>query len=114
MRKIKLADGKRLKHIENYIIQLNSLIYEIDSYDAFHKDWKLCHATAKLIENIFELSINLSLDLKSELSQLNWKDMAGMRVILAHKHFKMDWKIVYETDIVDIPQLEKLIHPMRQ
>lgn len=69
----------------------------------------LMDACAKRLENLCEASINLSNELKQENPLVPWSDMAGMRIILAHKYFAIDSGILWDTIKNQLPGLKEII-----
>jgi uncharacterized protein with HEPN domain len=60
-----------------------------------------------------EAAGRLSKQLKSRNPQVPWPRIEGMRHVLVHDYFKVDWNILYNTARVDIPLLRppNRIHP---
>lgn len=56
----------------------------------------------------------LSPEFRDRHSQVPWKDIAGMRDILAHQYDKVDFKTVWDVASQDIPELLTLIEPLLQ
>jgi uncharacterized protein with HEPN domain len=56
-----------------------------------------------------EAAFRLSKGLKDRHPQIPWMKMEGMRHILVHDYFKVDWEIVYTTAHNDVPVLKPLI-----
>ena len=52
-----------------------------------------------------EAAFRLSKDLKGRNPNIPWAKIEGMRHILVHDYFKVDWNIVYATARSDIPAL---------
>lgn len=59
-----------------------------------------------------EAAWQLSQPLKDRYPQVPWKQMAGMRHIMVHDYFKVDWDIVFTTASVHIPKLRPQVEMM--
>lgn len=55
---------------------------------------------------IGEAAWNLSDALKAEHSQVPWKRIEGMRHIMVHDYFKVDWDILFRTAQTHVPALK--------
>lgn len=63
------------------------------------------------IMQIGELSTHLSEEYIMKTSgEVNWKVIGGMRNRFAHGYFTMDYEIIYETAINDIPKLQDFLN----
>jgi uncharacterized protein with HEPN domain len=58
---------------------------------------------------IGEAAFQISKTLKSATPQIPWTKIEGMRHIMVHDYFKVDWDIVYSTARNDVPILKPLI-----
>lgn len=54
----------------------------------------------------------LSQSIKSQNSQVPWRQIAGMRHILVHDYFRVDWNVVFGTASNDLPRLRPQIVTM--
>ena len=61
------------------------------------------------IQIIGEASWRLSQSLKARHSQVPWKQIAGMRHVLVHDYFEVNWGRVYEAARDDVPILKPQI-----
>jgi len=59
-----------------------------------------------------EATWRLSPSLKHRHPQLPWKQIEGMRHILVHDYFRVDWDIVYATAKTHIPAFRPLVETM--
>ena len=56
-----------------------------------------------------EASYRLSTGLKDQHPEIPWRQIEGMRHILVHDYFKVDWNEVYRTAASNIPALQPQI-----
>jgi uncharacterized protein with HEPN domain len=104
----KFADFVRLQHIKESIDII--VLYCADiSFEEFTKNELLFWASVKLIENIGEAAVRLSVDFKKQHSNIEWKLIIGMRNMLIHEYFGIDKKIVWDVVNNDIQQLKNKI-----
>ena len=66
------------------------------------------------IEVIGEASKSVSPALKAKNPEIDWRDMAGMRDHVIHRYFEINWNIVWDVIINEIPSLEPKIALMLQ
>ncbi len=97
------------------IIVLKKVIDEIDiaeqmlndvSMEVFLKDEVLKRAVSMTIINIGELIKNVTDDTRKKYKEINWKDAAGMRDITAHRYQTLRMEDVYNSAIIDYPQMK--------
>lgn len=68
-------------------------------------DEVLSKAIIRSLEIIGEATKKLPDELRSKYPQVDWGDMAKMRDRLIHDYFGVDYDIVYNTIINDVPNL---------
>ena len=61
---------------------------------------------------IGEAAWNLSQPIKDRNPQIPWKQITGMRHILVHDYFKVDWDVVFSTARDHAPALKPQIEAM--
>ena len=76
---------------------------------SFLNDEKLKRAVGMTVINIGELVKNVSDELRNEHREIPWKAIAGMRDIAAHKYQTLRMEDVYNTVIMDFPELKEMI-----
>jgi len=79
------------------------------SFEEFQKDDKTYSAIIRKFEIIGEASKNIPDKIRNELSEIPWKEMAGMRDRLIHSYFGIDYKLVWITIKERIPKVKPLI-----
>jgi uncharacterized protein with HEPN domain len=100
-------------------IALNKIVKEIDvieellvgySNERFLMDDRTQRAIAMTLINIGELVKVLSMDLRTEYSEVSWKAVAGMRDIVAHKYQSLRMEDIWITIQNDIPVLKEQLN----
>lgn len=89
-----------LELIERIVRQTASLTREEFLGDADVQD-----ATAYRILAIGEASKDLGNELKARYPQVPWRQILGMRNILAHEYFVRESEIIWETVQIGLPEL---------
>lgn len=77
--------------------------------DEFIMNPTLQRAFVRSLEIIGEAVKNLPNNFKEKYYNMNWKEIAGMRDVLIHEYFGIDYDIVWSVVIEDIPELKKRI-----
>ena len=93
-----------LRHIEyecDYVIR----VIGGKSKNELLNDETLCRAIVRSLEIIGEASKNLPDEFRSAYPQIVWKGMTGMRDIIIHHYFGIDYDTVWNTIKNDIPDL---------
>jgi uncharacterized protein with HEPN domain len=106
-----MGDKARLLHIlesineiENYIIGSNR--------EEFYENSMMKFASIKHLEIIGEASNHLSHELKDGFSEIQWRQIVGMRNIFVHEYFGIDTDIVWQIISKDLPLLKGTIIKM--
>lgn len=84
----------------------------IDRND-FEKNELIQDAVIRNIEIIGEACKKLSTDYKNTYSDIEWKEIAGMRDKLIHDYLGVDVKVIWETVKNDIPDLLKKLKGLK-
>lgn len=66
------------------------------------------------IQIIGEVAWRISEESKARYPQVPWKQMAGMRHVLVHAYFQVNWNRVYLTAREHVPPLRPVIAAMLQ
>ena len=78
--------------------------------DSFQLDEKTKRAFARSFEVIGEASKCIPDEIKLQYPDIDWKAMARMRDRLIHHYFGVDYAVVWDTVISDIPGLREKIN----
>ncbi len=74
-------------------------------HDRFRSDPVIQAAAQRWLEIIGEAAARLSDEFKHEHPEVAWRDLVGMRTILAHGYFHVDDDIMWTAIARDVPHL---------
>jgi uncharacterized protein with HEPN domain len=66
------------------------------------------------VQIIGEATFRISPATKNSHPQVPWRRISGMRHVIVHDYFRVDWNIVYTTARDDVPALKPLIESVLQ
>ena len=89
----------------NYLFQ-NSITLE---YDKFINNETLKRSFVRSLEVIGEATKNLPDDFKQKYSYIQWKQIAGLRDVLIHHYFGIDYKSVWDIVKNKLPKIKEQI-----
>ena len=103
--KSSISDKIRLQHILDSINDILLFTKDID-YNAYIADYKLRLALVKLIEIIGEASNGISSESIKRLPDIEWSVLTGIRNVLVHEYFGIDYEIIWNSIKENIPDLK--------
>jgi uncharacterized protein with HEPN domain len=110
----KIADRQRLLHILDAITEIQSYITNTD-IKVFLENSMMRFACVKQIEIIGEAANYITPETKELFTDLEWRQIIGMRHILVHEYFGIDFNLIWQVIIDDLPELkEKVLHILVQ
>ena len=63
-------------------------------------------ASVKQIEIIGEAANNISEEVKNKFTEIQWRQITGLRHVLVHEYFGVDTKLIWQIIADDIPELK--------
>lgn len=78
------------------------------SYDEFVKDGKTQSAVIMQLQVIGELAKTIPEEIKKSIN-IPWKEISGLRDLIAHQYFRLDIETVWHTTQESIPPVEEKI-----
>jgi uncharacterized protein with HEPN domain len=79
---------------------------------AFDRDPPIQSHIYRHVMMIGEAAWRLSQSIKDQNPLVPWRQIEGMRHIMVHDYFKVDWDIVYTTAQQHVPALKPLVEAM--
>ena len=108
---------------KNFTIYLNDIREAINSieifvegmtFEEFKNDDKTSSAVIRKFEIIGEATKILPEDMRTQHSQIPWKEIAGMRDKLIHAYSEVDLKLVWMTIQQRLPELKSVIEKISE
>lgn len=101
-------DEAYLRHMIDEISFINKSFQRLQFEELIGNEL-MQRACVRSLEIIGEASKNISEELKSKYSHVDWRKIAGLRDKLIHHYFGLDWDIVWDVIKNRIPSLESEI-----
>jgi uncharacterized protein with HEPN domain len=101
-----IGDRQRLLHILEAIDEIQNYILNND-INSFLKNSMMRFACVKQIEIIGEAANYVTADTRSKFSEIEWNKIIGMRHILVHEYFGVDFELIWQVIIDDLPFLKE-------
>ncbi|WP_273395595.1 DUF86 domain-containing protein [Actinobacillus porcinus] len=105
----------------DYLEKLHQLCLDIQAFvegvplEDFLDDKRTENAVAMSLISLGEIATVIHHkypDFPEQHKQIPWRYMRGMRNIIAHGYFELDFEVVYETAIDSIPELQEQIEAL--
>ena len=103
-----IGDRQRLLHMLESISEIEKYI-EGKSFDVFIENSMLRFASVKQIEIIGEAANHISEEVKNRFTDIQWRQITGLRHVIVHEYFGVDNRLVWQIIIEDIPVLKSKI-----
>ncbi|PCJ50972.1 MAG: DUF86 domain-containing protein [Gammaproteobacteria bacterium] len=104
--------GFRLTDIIEAMERIDKYIQHLD-LDTWLDDEKTIDAVIRNLEIIGEAASHLPNDIQEKYSDIPWKEIKGIRNLLAHEYFGVDNEIIWKTITNDLPLLKPLIKSIK-
>jgi uncharacterized protein with HEPN domain len=101
-------DSVYLRHILDEITFLSRISHDRTLKDLMNDDY-FAHAVRSAIEVIGEAARNVPDQIKSENPDIPWREMAALRNRIIHGYFRIDYSIVWNVIVQDLPDIEPKI-----
>lgn len=100
-------DCSILKHIIAYCCDIEEAVERFgNSFESFSADKAYRNACAMCILQIGELGGHLSQEFRAAHTQMPWREIKGMRNVMAHAYGSLNIEATWEAITEDIPALK--------
>ncbi|NBK96647.1 MAG: DUF86 domain-containing protein [Erysipelotrichia bacterium] len=106
----KRTEQEILTEINCFIMEMKDLIFEYKTFEAFRENRKAQHSLSMLFIAIGELCNKLANEYKNNYDKNILISAISMRNFLSHGYWDVDYQILWDTAIEDIPVLEAMIN----
>lgn len=103
-----IGDKQRLLHILDAITEVEHYIAD-QEIDEFLENSMMRFACVKQIEIIGEAANMITPETKALFTNLEWRKIIGMRHILVHEYFGIDFPLIWQVIITDLPDLKRKV-----
>lgn len=97
-----------IKHILESIKWIEEYTRGI-SKDDFLRSTQIQDAVIRRLEIVGEATKNIPTGLKEKYSDISWRQMAGIRDVLIHEYFGVDFDLLWNVVKKDLPDLKQKI-----
>jgi len=104
----KIGDKQRLLHIAESISEIEQYITSV-SFEHFLQHSMMRFATIKQLEIIGEAANYISEETKARFTEIQWRQIIGLRHILVHEYFGVDSNLVWQIIANDLPDLKQKV-----
>ena len=106
-------DTVYLRHILDEILFLKRISHDRTLDELINDDY-FAHAVRRAIEVIGEAAKNVPDRIKKESPEIPWREMAALRNRIIHGYFRIDYSIVWNVIVHDLPEIEPKISALLQ
>jgi len=103
-----IGDPQRLYHILDAIKEIESYTFNA-TLESFLENSMMRFASIKQIEIIGEAANLISIETKSKFSDIEWRQIIGLRHILVHEYFGIDSHLIWQIITNDLPRLKEAV-----
>lgn len=103
----KVNDGARLSLMLESIANIAGFMEGVESLEEFKSDKMLCHAVVYNLQCIGEGAYMLSKDFVAAHNDMNWAAIAGLRHVLVHDYYQVDFETVWWVVQKDLAPLKE-------
>ena len=94
--------------IEDIFESINKIEKYIEglSYEKFSENEMIIDAVVRNFEIIGEAANNIPKEIREKYNDIPWKEIKGLRNLVAHEYFSVDKSIIWEIADKDLPEIK--------
>ena len=100
-----ISDSVRLQHILECISEIGDAVNGF-TFESFSTDHIRRIAVVKWLEIIGEAASHISKETKLKYAKIEWEKMIGLRHIVVHEYFGINYEVIWEAATIHIPDLK--------
>jgi uncharacterized protein with HEPN domain len=100
-----------LGHILEAIDKISTYTHEM-TFDEFSRDSLTLDAVSRNLGIIGEAAKNIPEDVRSQHDEIPWREILGMRNVLAHGYMTLDMPTIWQTVTEDLPAIRPMLETM--
>ena len=102
----KIGDAARINHIKECIDEIEVALTGL-TYDTFSENHVLRIAIVKWLEIIGEAANHITNETKNQYPEIEWQKMIGLRNLVVHEYFRIDYNIIWDASVYFLVELKK-------
>ncbi len=106
--KEKIGDKQRLQHIRDAITEIEDYIKDADK-ETFLNNSMMRFASIKQLEIVGEASVHITAETRALFTNVEWRQMIGMRNILVHEYFGITNNLIWQVITNDLSALKEKV-----
>ena len=103
---MKTTEREFILYLEDMMIsmvRIEEYLGDLD-FKRFKMNYLIVDAIIRNFEVIGEASKNIPTDIKDKYPEIPWKKMYGLRNLIAHEYFGIDYELIWEIARKNLPQ----------
>lgn len=105
----KVNDPARLVLMKESIANIYEFLKDVNDCESFISNKILCHAVIYNLQCIGESVYKLSKDFRLSHTDMNWDKIEGLRHVLVHDYYTVDFTAVWYIIEKDLPALKNYL-----
>lgn len=98
----------RLQDILDAIAKIEAYISEAN-YEEFLENTMLIDSVNMNLMIIGEATKNLSTEFQNQYTDVDWRNIAGLRNIITHEYFRLNLKLIWDVIENELPKLKEQV-----
>lgn len=111
-----MSSRERWLRVQDILVAIDNIQRYTNSmsFDAFEADETIAQAVSYNFIVIGEAANNIPVDLQSRYPNIDWRNVCGMRNVIAHKYFQIELETLWDALQNDLPILKRQLEELLQ
>ena len=100
-------------YLDDIYLSMKRILEYVEGMDSksFKRNYMVVDAVVRNFEVIGEATKNVPSEVKEKFPEIPWRKMYGLRNLISHEYFGVDYEMIWEIISTDLP---KNIHDMEE